>query len=276
MKRKLLTLFLSGIIVFTGTSVSASTNSTDNESVNCAAPSDSNQENVNVLYESKPTLDVDILFKKAKEGKNYLEKDELAKFTQGEVILEGEAKTKEGKTKKVKVKTITTSELIKKYEVDGVIHEEFAVTQFATPTAEQFEFTTMAAESDPGYKWDNTSSVKAYSTNYFNRSYANGDNSCIDLSSVSGGWTINDSSVSVGTKRVNWGQTGRRCDNGAGVTQSSSYQYPGGLGYSYTVPSTWVGVSLTATATVVGHSSYAELVRGGSKWTLTWTNNVLN
>ncbi|MFD4058803.1 hypothetical protein [Streptomyces californicus] len=276
LKSKLLTLLLTGLIVFTGTA-SADTIYTTNEqdSVNCATPLNLNQKNVKVLYESEATKDVDKLYNNAKEGKGHLKKDELAKFTKGEVILEGEGKTNEGKNKKVTVETIATSELIKKYEVDGVIHEEIAVTQFATPTAEQFEFTTMAADSNSGGVVDSTSSVRAYSTNYFNRTYANGQNNCIDLTSVAGGWTIYDSQVSVGTKRVNWGQTGRRCDNGAGITQSSSYQYPGGLAYSYTVPSSWVGVSLTATATNVGHSSRAELVRGGSIWVLTWTNNVL-
>jgi hypothetical protein len=277
-KRNLLAFLLTGLLVFTGTTVNAE-NSTEGSS-SCGKFDIKNSKD-KILFEQEPTEDIEILFKNAKEGKGFLEKGELEKLAIGKVTLEGEGKTKVGKKKSVELETIATSELVEKYEIDGNVHEVFTVTEFAIVTDELLDYTAgnevlmMSSDYDDEYKWDSSYSVKAYSTNYFSRTYANGENSCIDLTSVAGGWTINDSQVSVGTKRVNWGQTGRRCDNGASITQTSSYYYPGSLTYSYNVASAWVGVSLTATATVVGHTTYAELTRGSSLWTLSFNNNVL-
>lgn len=226
-----------------------------------------------VLYKKKQTTNPETLYKMATNKESYLTEKELNKFSNNEVFITGDKKNKNNELEKINLDTIATSELVEIYEVDGVKTEVFAVTEFALVTEEDL-VGTLASERDYGEKWDSSISVKAYSTNNYNRSFDNGENSCIDLTSVTGGWTISDSSVSVGTKTVNYGQTGRRCGSGSGVTQNSKPLYPGGLTYNYAVPSSYVGVTLTADSTVVGQRSQAVLTRGSSKWSLDLTNNV--
>ncbi|GLB62104.1 hypothetical protein [Cytobacillus sp. NCCP-133] len=234
-----------------------------------------------VLFKKEPTSNIDDLYKMAIEKKGFLKDDELKKFSKKEAYLESKEKGKNAKVDKVKLNIASTSELIEVYEDNGEKHEVFSVTEFALVSNKDLaetdsDYGVLGSETDYGEKWDSSISVKAYSTNYYNRSSADGANSCIDLSSVTGGWTRSDSSVSIGTKTVNYGQTGTRCDYIGSVTQKSGNKYPSSNSYSYAVLSSWVPVTIEPTSTVVGQSSTAELTRNSSKWTLSLTNHVTN
>ncbi|MCM3443628.1 hypothetical protein [Metabacillus halosaccharovorans] len=237
-------------------------------SSNCLKPKTINSE---VLYKKEQTKDINKLYKMAENEEGFLSANELEEFTNEEVTLTGDKKTSDGSKAEAQIETLATSELIEVYETDGVKTEVFAVTEFAEVKEEDL-ISTLAADSDSGTKTDSSVSVRAYSTNNFSRT----NNSCIDLTSVTGGWTRLDTSVSIGTKSVNYGATGRNCGTGSGVTQNSKVQYPSGTTYSYAVPSNWVGVNIDADVTVVGHKSVATLTRGSSKWSLSFVNNVTN
>lgn len=228
-----------------------------------------------ILYKKKQTSNPEELYKMALKKQSFLSEEELDKFTNGKSYIQGDKKSKSNELVKLELNSLATSELIEVYEQDGVKTEVFSVTEF-TEISQDDLIGTLAAEKDYGERVDETGGVKAYSTNNYNRTYDNGENSCIDLVSVTGGWTVYDSSIGVGTKSINYGQTGRRCGSGSGVTQNGPNLYPTGRSYSYAVPTSYVGVTLTADSTVVGHRSVATLTRNSSKWTLTLVNNVTN
>ncbi|MRX71129.1 hypothetical protein GJU40_02955 [Bacillus lacus] len=264
--KKIVSALLVSLIVSSVISASPiNANELGDSSSECLKPKTSNSK---VLYKKEQTKDIDKLYKMAKNKQGFLSENELDEITETEVTLVGDKKTKDGKKVEAEIETLGTSELIEVYETDGVKTEVFAVTEFAEVMEEDL-VSVMYSDTDYGTYTEESGSVRAYSTNNFSRT----NNTCIDLTSVTGGWTRLDTSVSIGTKTVNWGQTGRSC-SGPGVTQSSKVQYPGSSTYSYAIPSSWVGVDINADVTVVGHKSSAELTRGSSKWTINFTNNV--
>lgn len=229
----------------------------------------------NVLFTNKQRIDdVDKLFEMAKQKEGFLNSSELKQFAGGEAYLENISSDTNGVQEKIQVETLATSELLEVYETNGVKTEVFNVTQFAVVHDENFEGKPSSnigiQDTDYDEMWDSSISVKAYSTNTFTRSL----NTCIKLTKVNGGWQRSDSQVSIGTKRVNWGATGRRCSNGSAVTQNSAFNYPSSNTWSYNVSTTWVPVDLIADTTHVGNVSRVDLTRGSSKWVLQFNNYV--
>lgn len=272
-------LLLTSFMFFSLSTINVNANELESPVSEKACSFDSNEKKV-VSFKKEQITEIDDLYQMAVENEGYLSKEELNIFTSQEAYLQSNEKSNQSTqsliNNVVELETLSTSELLEAYEVEGIRHEIFAVTEFAVITNEDLKekegISTL--ETDSGEKWDTTISVKAYSTNTYNRTSADGANSCIKLTAVSGGWTKTDSSVGIGTKKVTYGQTGRRCDTTGAVTQSSSPMYPGSTSYSYTVSSSWKPVSLLADVTKVGQVSVTDLTRNSSKWTLSLTNNV--
>ena len=218
------------------------------------------------------------LYKNAQNNISYLTNEELNIHNSAVTLQNANQKT----TKKLNA--ISTSELIERYSVNGVIYEEFSVTQFIDITENDLtdtidkklaslkpdEITPLAIDFDEDM--DGSMSVRIESTNKYTKS-----GNCLDLESVYGTWTILDRQVSVGTKRVNYGQLGRSCKDGGSYihNQRSSDLYPSSMSYNYTVPSSWIPVNQNADATEIGHTSTIDLTRGNSKWVFQLQNKIV-
>lgn len=89
-----------------------------------------------------------------------------------------------------------------------------------------------------------------------------------NLTRVTGGWTILDSTVSLSSRMVRYGSSG--WPNGA----QTDTKYPTDNFYDYTTPATWAAISLTGSYTF-GTNSTVTLKRGtSSTWTLYLLNNL--
>ncbi|MGN7471701.1 hypothetical protein [Brevibacillus sp. SAFN-007a] len=133
-------------------------------------------------------------------------------------------------------------------------------------------FTTYGQKGDE--KWDSSYSVQAYSTYYFDRYYDQNNLAYKKLTSVSGGWNIDDSSVAITAREVWFGASGGSLqDNGTAggsVIQESPHYKPTSNSFSYNAPTHWKPVA--DFASVVGVTTKASLKRNSSTWTLEFQN----
>ena len=164
----------------------------------------------------------------------------------------------------------TTSQLLKSEKKGDTEIQEFAVTTF-TVTEEEVtnndHLTTADSGSKDETKWDESLSVRASITIHYTRTIKNNVNYA-KVTSASGSWTINDSSVSLSNRKVIIGTSGWP------VNTQSVIKTPTGNSWNYTAPSTWEYVSLDAGHNV-GADSTVTLKRGtSSSWTLTLSNKI--
>lgn len=266
MKKRKLILPILAVICFTLPTIS-SADSLENQKNNCRILK--GNEEKTVLFEKNSTTNEESLFEMAKNNEGYLNTEELSDFV-GTATIENK-----DDNKSTVVDVLATSELLEKYKIDDQVYEEIAVTQFIVVENQDLSplntnnIVTLAALTDPGSKWDDSISVRISSTNYFTKS-----GSCVDLTNVSGTWSVSDRTVSIGTKSVYYGQVGQKCSGGNVTNQVSSTLYPGGNSYNYPVPSSWVSINLNDPNANVGHTATAELTRGSSKWKLTYQNTI--
>lgn len=121
-------------------------------------------------------------------------------------------------------------------------------------------------------KWDSNYSVKAYSTIYWTVTDINGNGS-IYLTKVTGGWVIDDTSVSLSNRNVLIGQTGTNAYNGEYANQGKSIKLSTNS-FNISVNYNWAPVKITDKMYKVGANSNVTLKRGtGSSWTLSLVNN---
>ncbi|MGC7869997.1 hypothetical protein ACPUYX_00545 [Desulfosporosinus sp. SYSU MS00001] len=222
-----------------------------------------------VKFQKPLITDVNVLFDRAEKGVTDL-KDQ-------NIVSRASIVSKET-GKKLDAKIYSTTQLNKvTEEANGEVVNTYATTTFAvaTPNDTLGTSTTQSYDgSNYNSKWDGSISVRAYSTVYWTYSSYGGLTFCnMAGQSLTGGWAVSDSTVSVSNRYFTVGQSG------PGYTwfqdNESGNQYPSSLTYSYYVPSTWTPVQyVNGGLSSVGMHSYATLVRGGSSWNLTFDNYV--
>jgi hypothetical protein len=158
----------------------------------------------------------------------------------------------------------TTAQVLKTTQNGDTTTQDIAVTSFVT-------IQPMASGSTSGSKWDPSYSVKTYSTFHYSTMSVSGIDS-IKETSVNGGWTISDSSVSLSGRSVHYGCSGIASSTGFGVDQYST-KYPSGNSFSYNTPSTWKYIDKGADFMALGVNTYVTLKRGSSTWSLTFINS---
>jgi hypothetical protein len=211
---------------------------------------DSKEKVVKVIYQKKEEKDLTKLFEKAK---NHLSDVDL-KSLPIEANNPGEVKT----AQLLDVSTMG-DQTVKDFAVTTFVIDEDAVsvngeiTPFATGT-----------RSDSAY--DNTISYKSYSTIYYTESVVSG-NTYIKLTRATGGWTQNDSSVTIAKKLVRLG-----CSS-LTKTQVQEYTSFSGNTFDITAPSSWVQIEETAYS-IVGATMETTYNRHGSTWTHVFSNNM--
>jgi hypothetical protein len=211
-----------------------------------------------ILVNKQEEKDLNKLYKKAVNGESDINPTELKEDL--DISITNEADNKEEK-----VDVDVTAELTKKVvKEDGTIVESYTVTAF-TDISESIGI--MSSGSNRTDAWDSSGGVKGWSQYNYDKQ-VKGDYTYQDLQSVSGGWSVADSSITISSREVLYGATGPRMSDGSYVTQRQR-MYPTGNSFSYTAPSKWEPVRITH---AVGVTSYAYLARGGSKWTFTITN----
>lgn len=174
-----------------------------------------------VIYINQEVKDLDKLFKKALKGETVLD----------ETPFQVNADLKNDKTKeKAKVKTYTTTQRLKavKHE-DDTVEETYATTSFAlVPKDKSGLITTQGSYGTTGSLYNSgydpeSISVKAYSTIYWTNYTASNGGKYYDLTRVTGGWSSEDSHVTVSNKVA-----GLRA---SGYTENNAYK-PQGADYS--------------------------------------------
>ncbi|MDE8563289.1 hypothetical protein PNH38_05235 [Anoxybacillus rupiensis] len=234
-----------------------------------------------VVEKNKEVTDLNILFENAKRGKSDLNEKQLQKLASK---AELKADDKEPNSLNLNVETFETSQLLetREYE-DGSVEKDYAITTFAIANEPTNTLSTVSDEggSQNRYKWDSTLGVKAYSTVYYSIVSDPRGSKHWDITSVSGGWQIEDNTYILSGMKVVIGQNGWSYWGGI-VTAQSVTKYPSSRTYSYTAPSSWVPVvasgSFTPTGSGVGMNSTVTIKRDSahntSSWTLSLTNNL--
>ncbi|MBY0085790.1 hypothetical protein [Brevibacillus brevis] len=242
----LLLTFSLGSVVFAGNAISSSSK---------------------VTYKANEITDLKLLFEKAKERKTDLPENTPRKA----------ALLKDGESKDIQVyQTTQRLQVVKDTKTNNNIRESYVTYEFYNvPKDALKEGTISTLGSKEDEKWDSSYSVKAYSTYYFDRYYDQNGLPYRDLTKVSGGWVIDDSSVAVTNKEVWFGASGGalRTDGTAGgtVIQDSPHYFPTSLSFSYSAPSSWRPVADSASS--IGVTTKATLKRNTSTWTLQFANS---
>jgi len=162
------------------------------------------------------------------------------------------------------IKQFRTAQLLKVTQNGDKTTKEYAVTTFGVICP----MGSVVREDD---KWDNSYSVRAYSTIYVLKSTCKGSD-CYKLQYAEGGWDIADGSVSVSGRKVILGSSGTNPNNGLFISQDVTY-YPSSNTYFYDAPyMDWTYIVRNSYMNV-GSTSFATLKRGTSSWKLTLTNN---
>lgn len=206
-----------------------------------------------VIHEAKEIKDLNVLFAKAKRETNVLQKYK---------VENNSSKENNG----LEVKEYKTSQVLKVKLVGDTQVEEIAETTFTIVNDPQ-EVSIASTGSKYEESWDDSIGVKAYSTIYFTKTTSGG----IEygkLTSISGGWSRSDTTISLSGRKVTFGQSGWPAGS------QTKTVYPTGNTWNYTAPSTWDAVSLDADYTL-GATSTVTLTRGTrSSWTLKLSNNL--
>jgi len=223
-----------------------------------------NQETV--IYEKKEIKDLNKLYERAEN--NVTDKkiniDKLSEEV--EVTLND---------KEVSKDVSATTQLLKKTkDSEGNIDAYYTTTTFVDdiPASEEEASSgevsaSATSTSRKASKWDSSGGVKAYSTVYYSVTYKDSV-PYQDLSKVTGGWSVSDSSISLSNRKVDLGQSGGSLCGG--VTQKKSFT-PSGNTFSYPAPSSWCAVSSQVGS--IGANTSVTLKRGSSStWTLSLPN----
>lgn len=209
-----------------------------------------------VKYEAKEITDINSLLERAKLGINDVSLDLLPNKNV-------EAKLENGKGKSLPVKVFQTSQLLKKIEKkDGTDEELIAVTTIAEVNKDAF-ITSLLRDDDE--EWDGGLGCRAYSTNYY---YKNSDTPTrYKLYKVTGGWEVTDPTYTLTNRSVDYGCVGF-LPGDVFREQKGSISNPGMTFSKYT------GFTYYVTNWLIGCTSRTNIVRGGSTWSLTLSNQL--
>jgi len=246
-----------------------------------AANEQPKKEGYRVVEKNKEITDLNILFENAKKRKSDLNEEQLEKLASK---AELKANSKKSNSPDPKMETFETAQLLEVREYEsGIVEEDYAVTTFVI--VDEPTTTVSAASSEGGsqyrYKWDSTLGVKAYSTVYYRIVSDPRGSRHWDITSVSGGWQVEESTYILSGMKVVVGQNGWSYWGGT-VSGQTITKYPSSRTYSYTVPDSWVPVvasgSFSPTGSGVGTHSTVTIKRDSpyntSSWTLSLTNNL--
>ncbi|MFC4768560.1 hypothetical protein [Effusibacillus consociatus] len=219
-----------------------------------------------VVFEKEEIKDQKSLFERASKGITDLENSPFSPV--------GELENTKTKLKE-KVKTISTTQHVKseKYP-NGEVKDAYVTTSFAIIPKHKSQtqnYTGSAGleydQSQSSGQWDESISVYAYSTIYWNKY----NTDYFDLQKVDGGWSIQDSQMGVKDKRVRLAASGYK-DYPAGYAEQYKDYYPSGLTYSYFAPSEWVPINSKATPRVFGMIAYCTIFDYTTSWNFTFKN----
>ncbi|MED3645609.1 hypothetical protein P4475_02005 [Halalkalibacterium halodurans] len=220
-----------------------------------------------VIYEAEEITDINELYERARNGIS----DEPIK---NQNLPNWELTEKETEIRMNKhmseIEEYATNQLLSVKKVGDVEVKEYAATVFADIDLKEHSFEendsfVSILGSTNRSKWDDSVSVRAYSTIYFTESTYRGMD-YVRLDKVTGGWQRSDTSVSLSNRKVVLG-----C-SGTPVGSQTTTRNPTTNSFSYTTPSTWKRV--TAVQSIVGVNTTVTLKRGtSSQWTLKLTNN---
>ncbi len=214
-----------------------------------------------VLIENKEIKNVEELSMRARQGINDFDISKLPEDLAKSKFIVG---AKNG-NKKIS-ETHVTSQLLKKVKNGDTTVEEYSVTFLS-------DITPMSSGTISDEQWDDSLSVRAYSTIYFTK--ASGPDTII-LNRCTGGWQISDKTVNVSGRLVRYGTAGI---GPTGYVQQSQEKNPTTNTFDYTTGFTkTVFVSPPAggswTAPIVGVHTECTLKRGTSSvWSIFFTNN---
>lgn len=161
---------------------------------------------------------------------------------------------------------------INNYVTSEIIYQDENFTSISATVFSDIYFNTNSNYIQPladigDDKYDSTYGVRAYSRVYYT-TFTDRNLTWVNLTKVTGGWNVYDSSIKLSSRRVRYGSSGW-----PGVVQSYT-KYPSSNSYTYTLPSSTKPVALTGGYTI-GTNSYVQLKRGtSSSWTLYLLNNL--
>lgn len=93
-------------------------------------------------------------------------------------------------------------------------------------------------------------------------------NTAAKVTSVSGGYSKSDRSVSVTKQTIHFGSSGKSNVNGRAISQTEVKYLTNETSWTYTAPSSWVHIVETATHNIGANCTF-ELKRYGSTWNFT-------
>lgn len=154
--------------------------------------------------------------------------------------------------------TSITTQLLKETETSNGLVQNYALSYLASATSSQ-----------PGQQADSSLGVIAYDTIYFIKT---SNPTTILLTSVSGGWTVQDSSIAVSGRSVTYGCNGVG-PSGAVLNQSAT-QYPSSNSFNYSTGFTRPLLTQIEGpgSPIMGGNTHCTLTRRSSVWSLDLTN----
>jgi hypothetical protein len=229
-----------------------------------------------LIYEKEEITDLAKLFDRAVNGieefdlkRNNLEQYTLTnditniginKFNSLENIL-----TSKNSNDGIKVSEYATSQLLKVEIDEDTEIKDYAITTF-TIVEEAASVSTLNSKSREG--WDESIGVKAYSTIYVSV-YTKNNYTYAKLSNGSGGWIVNDGSLTISNRKVILGTSG------VPVGTQKITHTPSSNSWSYTAPSSWESV-ITSSTYAVGITTDVTIQRrsGTNTWILRLVNQI--
>ncbi|WP_313640339.1 hypothetical protein [Paenibacillus sp.] len=206
-----------------------------------------------VLFEATPITDIDVLLERAKNG--ITDRQNESQPTPSVVQISNKALLQEDEFSLEEIEYYSTTQKIREIKQDQTTVETFSTTNFAI----------LSADDKYQTKPDTSGGVVAYSTVSYDVIYANNLEN-YKLLSVTGGWNVHDSSISLSNRTVTYGASGNGMGGGAYLTQKRGPYTVSVNAFSYAAPSEWVYI--TEPQSTVGVTSQVTLSRGSSTWQL--------
>lgn len=231
-------------------------------SMSLVKPAGASEIKSKLVYENEEISDLNVLYNRA-----IMNESEDKKF-KGKGIRGLEVASNTKGNEKIKVKELETIQLLSVKEEGNSTVEEYAKTTFIVEENTNNNLIIMSTQSGNKTEstWDSSLGVRAYSTIYYSRTVIGGI-SRAKLTSVSGGWAISDSQISLSNRKLVMGTSGWPAGHQSVTHNLSSNSWV------YNAPSSWDYVS-TEAGNSIGATTTVTLKRGTSTWTLTHNNNL--
>lgn len=156
---------------------------------------------------------------------------------------------------KASLDTSITTQLLNETQTPSGVVQNYALSYLASATSTQ-----------PAEQSDASMGVIAYNTIYFIKE--SNPTTTILLTSVSGGWTVEDSTIGVSSRSVTYGCNGAG-PSGAVLNQKAT-QYPSSNSFNYSTGFT--KPVFTDFSPIMGGNTHCKLTRGSSVWYLDLVN----